>query len=95
MGQQVRWSINRDHGDWVHREQGMRVDVRVRHLMIARVVGLIVSWVGEGTVYILQEVDCPHRRTRPESEGKVKGKRVNREGMDQTGEAKTERKGKG
>ena len=40
--------------------------------MIARVVGLIVSWVGEGTVYILRGVDCPHRRTRPEGEGKVK-----------------------
>ena len=62
----------RDRGDWVHREQEMRVGVRVRHLVIAREVGLIVCWVGEGTVYILQEVDCPHRRTRPESEGKVK-----------------------
>ena len=49
----------------------MRVGVRVRHLVIACEVGLIVCWVGEGTVYILREIDCPHRRTRPESEGKV------------------------
>ena len=33
----------------------MRVGVRVRHLAIAREVGLIVCWVGEGSVYIFFE----------------------------------------
>ena len=72
MEQQEGRNVDLDPGDWVRREQGKRVDVRVMHFVSARVVEVKVCWVGEGTVYILQEVDCPHRRTRPESEGKVK-----------------------